>query len=630
MLKDTIPSLLILLFLSIPCQCGITWTQQAITPDISYHYGSSMPSVAVSAIDEDGYVYLAACFTQNVTIVKDNSQNHVPDVHILESKGGLDVVVLKYASNGTTLWQTTVGGPQNDCAHSVTVSNGNVWIAGHFSGMIEFGNSSTVNPLVSAGTIDGFLVKLSAAEGLVSAAQGIGGTGESKVSSVVVRGSTGYAVGSFTQEAKFGPISLISPTAAVDDSLCSSFLAKFETSLGFFLQAKVLLHGGQGNNTVNSISLDDSGKHLYVGGSFISGDDVSKPSYAGSLGSQDDNQIALRGCSHTWGLVAKVLTISLKTLWAIPTGTCFGSVSSVASDSSDNIIVAGDFFGQMKISDDDSIVSGHYKKGYALKLSPQGVPIWSFSLDAVSKLSDKVVTSLATNGENVLALTSSDRAYTYRRIVSYGDVIESYIVANGSHLNLPIYSQVISLNESVAYISGQFQGTQVSFGNETLDSSTVANATTQSIFLASVRNVVQAMPSPPPPVPSPPPPPSPFPPPPSPPPSPPSPPPPPPSPPPLPPTIIYSYAAASPFPQFIPQKSNDDDKSFGYVFGIMMFVVALIFSFFILFFLPRFFKSHHKHKNDDTEQHKGELERDNPLYTDNPLHLTTNQTVEYL
>jgi CheY-like chemotaxis protein len=81
---------------------------------------------------------------------------------ILTSRGGFDVFVCKYSASGTLLWVRSYGGNVDDTAQGVAVdSGGNVYVTGHFSGTVDFGGG----PLTSAGGIgytDIFVAKYTA------------------------------------------------------------------------------------------------------------------------------------------------------------------------------------------------------------------------------------------------------------------------------------------------------------------------------------------------------------------------------------------------------------------------------------------------------------------------------------
>ncbi len=92
------------------------------------------------------------------------------------SAGGTDIFVSKLNAGGTYSWFAKAGASGLDVGWSVTVDAvGNTYATGSFSGTADFDPTPAVNLLTSAGAIDAYVWKLSAAGALVWA-ESIGGT----------------------------------------------------------------------------------------------------------------------------------------------------------------------------------------------------------------------------------------------------------------------------------------------------------------------------------------------------------------------------------------------------------------------------------------------------------------------
>src|SRR5205823_3862154 len=72
----------------------------------------------------------------------------------LTSAGGYDMVIAKYAADGTHIWSKRVGGTGDEFVKRVAVDgSGNILVAGNFRGTTDLGGG----PLTSAGGLDMFV-----------------------------------------------------------------------------------------------------------------------------------------------------------------------------------------------------------------------------------------------------------------------------------------------------------------------------------------------------------------------------------------------------------------------------------------------------------------------------------------
>lgn len=129
----------------------------------------------------------------------------------LASAGGNDAFVVKYSSAGVWLWNRTFGGVSNDFGTAVKADAlGNVYVAGTFAGTANFGAVT----MSSAGLSDGFLVKLTSAGEFVWASR-FGGAGDDAVYGLAIEGGDPVVVGKFQQSFSMGGAALVS--AGSDD-----------------------------------------------------------------------------------------------------------------------------------------------------------------------------------------------------------------------------------------------------------------------------------------------------------------------------------------------------------------------------------------------------------------------------
>ena len=85
----------------------------------------------------------------------------------LTNKGGYDIVLAKFNSNGSVTWAKSIGGTNYEVAFSVALGiSGNIYLAGTFgSPTLTFGSTTIVNNGETA-TFDMFIAKLSNATGI--------------------------------------------------------------------------------------------------------------------------------------------------------------------------------------------------------------------------------------------------------------------------------------------------------------------------------------------------------------------------------------------------------------------------------------------------------------------------------
>lgn len=78
--------------------------------------------------------------------------------------GERDIYVVRLQSDGTFVWGKTIGGLSDDLAFFVAVNGSDdIYVSGGFLGTADFDPGAATQPLTSAGSVDGFLLKLNSA-----------------------------------------------------------------------------------------------------------------------------------------------------------------------------------------------------------------------------------------------------------------------------------------------------------------------------------------------------------------------------------------------------------------------------------------------------------------------------------
>ncbi|MFI5171304.1 MAG: T9SS type A sorting domain-containing protein [Chitinophagales bacterium] len=119
-----------------------------------------------------------------------------------------DAFILKLNTDGIFLWAGNISGNNNDqgttIAYDETTSS--VFVGGFFEGTIDADPGPGITNIVSAGYVDGFIIKLNAADGSFVWGKGIGGLGYQQVTAIKISSSGSvHAIGVFDQTCDFDP-----------------------------------------------------------------------------------------------------------------------------------------------------------------------------------------------------------------------------------------------------------------------------------------------------------------------------------------------------------------------------------------------------------------------------------------
>ena len=241
----------------------------------------------------------------------------------LTSAGGADIFLAKFSSAGTHIWSRRMGGTAEDWVNRLALDGtGNPVMTGYFNGSVDFGGGG----LASAGGKDIFLAKYSSAGAYVWSKR-IGGSLDDVASSVAVDGSGNVVItGNFlSSSVDFGGGALVNAAGA------DIFLARY-SSTGSHVWSKRF----GGTLSLDEKALDvatDSGGNVLLTGTLVDSIDLG----GGILPRDGYYDIFVAKYSATGAH-----------LWSKRTGA--GEGDGIATDTSGNVIVAGDFSGSTTVN----------------------------------------------------------------------------------------------------------------------------------------------------------------------------------------------------------------------------------------------------------------------------------------
>ncbi len=267
----------------------------------------------------------------------------------LVSAGLDDIVVAKYGPSGTYLWSQRFGSTGSDYGYSVaTDASGNIFIAGFFTGTVNFGGG----PLVSAGVADMVVAKYSPT-GTHIWSQRFGSTGDDEATSVATDASGNiFVTGAFEGTVNFGGGALVS---AGDYDIV---VAKYGPT-GTHLWSQRF--GSTAGDAGVSVAADASG-NVFMTGYFEKTVDFG----GGPLMSADDYDIVVAKYTPTGTHV-----------WSRrfgSTGTDIGI--SLATDAAGNVFMTGYFTGTADFGGGPLVSEGGIDIVVA-KYGPTGTHLWS-------------------------------------------------------------------------------------------------------------------------------------------------------------------------------------------------------------------------------------------------------------
>jgi hypothetical protein len=254
---------------------------------------------------------------------------------------------------GTVLWAHGFGNPRDDSGNSVAVdSSGDVLVTGNFEGSVDFGGGA----LTSAGLTNTFLAKYSPTGAHLWSKSFGSFYSEGRSVAVDISGNV-VVTGLFTGSVDFGG----GPLTAAVPGFPDIFVAKFSPSGGHLWSQRFR---GLLFQSARAMALDNSGNVLLVG--FIQGTDTV-----------DFGGGPLVGVGEQDIFVAK-FSPSGAHLWSQRFGGTgpAGQISSVATDSSGNVLLAGTFMNTVDFGG-GALTSAGEADIFVAKYTPAGLHLWS-------------------------------------------------------------------------------------------------------------------------------------------------------------------------------------------------------------------------------------------------------------
>ncbi|MFT5683551.1 MAG: hypothetical protein ACI8RZ_004483 [Myxococcota bacterium] len=394
--------------------------------------GSGAATSRFIAVDAKGYLLLGGNFTGEIDF-------HPYDDHVEESAAANgDIFLTSFESTGAYRW-TWVGSSDDSITLNAmaTDSDGNILIAGSFSGTADFDYGPGEYPVTATGGTDAFVARLSGA-GEILWVSTFGGKADDSALTVA-GGSSGraYVAGSFSESVTFidkdGEVTASGNTdawmmqlgASGDASWTATFGGKGATAMGLSITSDsgndVTLAGAySGSIALDSETTTASGDGIFLAEHDLEGTQTWSLSLPGALsvgalvtdssdglllggtlsGSADfdsssDSETTLTA-SGTDGFLCWLDSSGSFTDAALYGGSSDDTIDALALDPSDDIYVAGTFSGTMTVETHSETASGG-QDVFALRLSSVGALDWMMR---IGNGTDDGTAGVATDADN--------------------------------------------------------------------------------------------------------------------------------------------------------------------------------------------------------------------------------------
>ncbi len=242
-----------------------------------------------------------------------------------------DVFIVKLNSNGDFVWAKNFGAAFGATGSSIQVdASGNIYVAGKFSGTVDFDPSAGAFNLTSAGQDDIFISKLDNNGNFIWAKK-VGGTSTDECSSIALD-ATGniYATGSFNLTVDFDPGASVANLNSAGSR--DIFMLKLDNN-GNFVWAQQI--GAVGSDSGNSITVSALG-NVFITGDFNNTVDFDPGVGTVNLASVGDRDIFISKFNSSGNLA-----------WAKSIGSdSFDHGYSLITDAAENVYTTGDFSNQ--------------------------------------------------------------------------------------------------------------------------------------------------------------------------------------------------------------------------------------------------------------------------------------------
>jgi hypothetical protein len=227
-------------------------------------WGSSGSEICFDiAFDSAGNIYVAGFYNSKVDFDPGDGQ----DIHT--TTGAADAYISKFDSSGNFLWVRTWGGTGMDAANGVAVDDvGGVYIAGFFTGDVDFDPGTGVDSHSSNGNRDSYLMKLDISGSYQWAKTWGGSLGDSAASIASSNMNWVCVSGYFREEQDFNPGPGTDSHTAIDQA--DVFLSMYAWSGAYI---GTYTWGGSGMDSCSDVDID-SWDNIYVTGTYSASADM--------------------------------------------------------------------------------------------------------------------------------------------------------------------------------------------------------------------------------------------------------------------------------------------------------------------------------------------------------------------
>ncbi len=313
-------------------------------------------------LDSSGNIYTTGYFQNTVDFDPGAGTSN------LTPAGSDDIYISKLDSSGNFVWVKAIGAGNQDKGVSINVdSNNYVYITGTFqTGPVDFDPGVGTSNL-TAGSVDGFILKLDSDGDFVWVKHLQGNSGEVNPASIKIDSSGNiYTVGDFRYTADFDPGAGTTNLNTGGD-LNGTFILKLNSS-GDFVFVKQII--GVESNSGYSINLDSLG-NIYTSGKFRNTTDFDPGAGTTELTS------TLNANGYILKLDSSGNFVWVKSFVGEDDDT---PVKYIFFDADDDIYATGDFFGTVDFDPGigiSNLISDGDNDIFILKLDPSGDFIWS-------------------------------------------------------------------------------------------------------------------------------------------------------------------------------------------------------------------------------------------------------------
>ena len=210
------------------------------------------------SVDAEGNVYTVGSFSYDADFDPSPTATFWLSAPYVILNNPTNIFALKLNSNGEFVWAKSIGGTFSDVATSLVLdSASNLFIAGTYTGTVDFDPNSGISNLVGAGSKDGFILKLDKSGNYIWA-KAISGSSNDEIRAITLDDSGNiFATGQFDATTDFDPSAALYKIAGN-----GSFVLKLNPT-GEFQMAKGFITSG--GVQANGIKVDAAG-NIYTTG----------------------------------------------------------------------------------------------------------------------------------------------------------------------------------------------------------------------------------------------------------------------------------------------------------------------------------------------------------------------------